>query len=350
MPAWDTLLDQSLYRNVFLTRTWLEPWWNHLGAGQAACVLAVHDDEGWLAGAAPLALRERGYLGLRELTFMSTGVAGADHLDFISSRGQETAVTDAICRYLRIHSDQWDVLRLTDLPKDSITPVALQRHFGDDYICVQTAGAVCPYLPLSGLPLLGSWQTFLERQSGNFRQQMRSKRRKFERLPNARIVACDKPAEVARAMQCLFRFNPERCNAHGDSSAFADQAFQDFHLDVAGQFLSKGWLDLFCLEVENQIVAVIYGFAYRNRIYFYNSGFDPGWSKYSVGRVLLALHVQSAFERGFDEYDFLRGCHSYKDAWTSLQRSNLDVMILRRSPKRSPDIASTEACIGCVVR
>ena len=328
IPAWDELLGQARRPNVFMTRSWLQHWSNHLGAAHDAWVLAVHDDEGRLAGAAALVLIERGYLGLRELTFMGTGAAGADHLDFISSRGEEAAVTDAICRYLRAHSDQWDVLRLTDLPRDSTTPLALQRHFNDDFVHRQTAGAACPYLPLAG-----SWQTYLERQSRNFRQQTRSKRRQFEQLSHSRFVACDKPAEVERAMQCLFRFNPERWNARGDGSAFADQKFQDFHLDIAGQFLSQGWLDLYYLEIENQIAAVIYGFAYLNRIYFYNSGFDPRWSKYSLGRVLMAYHVQSAFERGFDEYDFLRGNHSYKYAWTTTQRRNLDVMILRRSPK-----------------
>lgn len=325
---WDALLEESPQSNVFLTRPWLEAWWTHLVAGQDGYVLAVKDDKGQLSGVAPLILRENRFLGLRELNFMGAGAAAADHLDFIRAHKREIAVTAAICQYLRAHSRGWDILRFTDLREDSPTAGVLQQQFGEPYICVQTTGAACPYLPLSG-----SWQTYLEQQSGNFRQQTRSKRRKFEKQPKARFVTCRTQQDVKDGLRSLFQFNPQRWQAQGATSAFADRAFQEFHLQIAARFLSKGWLDLSCLKIEDQVVAVLYSFVYRNKVYYYNAGFDPRWSNYSLGRVLMAYHIQRAFDRGFDEYDFLRGTHSYKYAWTSLHRRNRDVMVLRRSPK-----------------
>ncbi len=109
--------------------------------------------------------------------------------------------------------------------------------------------------------------------------------------------------------------------------------FREFHYRLAQRFLSDGCLDLCCLEINHQIVAVLYSFLYGNKVYYYNAGFDPQWAKYSLGSVLMAYHVESAFERGYEEYDFLRGQHSYKFAWTSCERCHRNVLILQRSPK-----------------
>lgn len=326
-PQWDTLLSNSSQANVFLTRAWLETCWRHQ-AGQEAYILAVRDHAEQLVGAAPLVLRKNRLVGLRELSFMGTGDAAPDHLDFISVPQREPEITAAICQYLRTHWRDWDVLRLTDLRQDSLTASIVPQHFRGPFVCSEIEGATCPYLPLSG-----SWRTYLEQQSGNFRQQTRSKRRKFEQQPNARFAICRTPREVSHCLRCLFQFNPPRWAAHGTTSAFADRAFQEFHLDVATRFLSLGWLDLCWLQIEDQTVAVLYSFVFGDKVYYYNAGFDPRWSNLSLGRVLMAYHVQSVFDRGLAEYDFLRGSHSYKYAWTSLARCNRDVTVWQRSPK-----------------
>jgi hypothetical protein len=290
--------------------------------------LAVRDSSDRLIGLAPLVRHKNRVSGLRELAFLGTGEAAADHLDFVADDQQRSAVTIAICEYLRAHGEDWDVLRLTDIRQDSPTLGILQQQFNGSFDCRESEGATCPYLPLEG-----SWQTYLDQKSSNFRQQTRSKRRKFERLPKARFLACQTTKQVEDAMQRLFRFNPQRWASQGESSAFSSRAFQECHLDVARRFLSKGWLDLCCLQVEDEAVAVLYSFVFAGKVFYYNAGFDPRWSHYSLGRVLMAYHLESAFDRGLVEYDFLRGNHSYKYAWTSLSRCNRDVLVLQRNPK-----------------
>ena len=324
---WDTLLAGAACANVFLTRPWLETWQQHQ-PGQELYVLAVRDQSGRLIGLAPLVRCKNRVSGLRELAFLGSGEAAADHLDFVAEDQQRTAVAIAICEYLRAHSEDWDVLRLTDIRQDSPTPRILQQQFKGSFVCRVTDGATCPYLPLEG-----SWQKYLDQKSSNFRQQTRSKRRKFERLPRARFVSSHTTKQVEDALQRLFHFNPQRWASQGESSAFSSRAFQECHLEVARRFLSEGWLDLCCLQVEDQTVAVLYSFVFADRVFYYNAGFDPRWSHYSLGRVLMAYHLESAFDRGLIEYDFLRGNHSYKYAWTSQSRCNRDVMVLQRNPK-----------------
>jgi CelD/BcsL family acetyltransferase involved in cellulose biosynthesis len=324
---WAALMADSSQPNVFLTRPWLEAW-RQYATDRDGYLLAARDDRGRLLGVAPLARRDASYWRVREIGFMGGGSAGADHLDLVSASGHKAAVTSAICRYLRDDAEDWDVLRLTDLPQDSDSCEVMQRLFRDSHVCLPSDGAVCPYLPL-----VGSWETYLSERSSNFRQQIRSKMRRFQKLPGARFYRCQTPQEVARALHQLFRFNPSRWHLNGATSAFSDRRFQAFHRQVADRFLAEGWLDLPCLEVDGQIVAVLYTFVYRNKVYYYNAGFDPHWAQLSLGRVLMAYHIQSAFDRGLDEYDFLRGKHAYKYAWTSCERRNRDVLVLRRNAK-----------------
>ncbi len=49
--------------------------------------------------------------------------------------------------------------------------------------------------------------------------------------------------------------------------------------------LDRRWLRLFVLRLDGVPVAALYGFLYQRVFYFYQSGYDPRYSKHSVGLV-----------------------------------------------------------------
>ncbi len=208
LSGWDRLLMRSASPNVFQTRAWLEEWWRRWGAGREAYVLVAEDHAGRLLGVAPLVLSRIGALGLRELSFLASEYAAPDHLDFVVAPEQPENTKAAICQYLLNSSRDWDILRLRDIPDTSGTRTMLARYFGSQCVLVDSAGAGCPFLPLNL-----SWHAYQQGRSGNFRQQMRAKRRQFERQTNARFMFCETPQEVQLAMKFLFRFNPARWEA-----------------------------------------------------------------------------------------------------------------------------------------
>jgi CelD/BcsL family acetyltransferase involved in cellulose biosynthesis len=59
----------------------------------------------------------------------------------------------------------------------------------------------------------------------------------------------------------------------------------------------------------------LYGFLYNGVFYFYQAGFDPRFSEYGVGLVLMGLAIQRAIEEGAREYDLLHGAERYKFLW-----------------------------------
>ncbi|MGB0383537.1 MAG: GNAT family N-acetyltransferase [Ardenticatenaceae bacterium] len=328
---WDALSAHSGQANIFLTREWLMTWWKFSGQSDQLYLLTVNNQAGELVGLAPLMIRKKPGFGgakIREVTFLGNDAACSEHLDFLSRSGQEQEVATAISAYLREHHADWDMLYLTDIPLHSITLETLRAQLANDHIWIDEEGASCPYLPISD-----SWDAYWDSKSGRTRRTFRYKRRRFEKRTGGRFVFCDSPQQVQEALSRLSELNPTRWQAKGEKSAFAQQTFQAFHQEIAQRLLAKGWLDLSYLEVHDQIAAVVYSFQYGNKIFYYNSAFDPQWSKYGLGYVLLGYCIERAFTKELEEYDFLRGLHSYKFEWTSLTRQNRNVSILRRSPK-----------------
>jgi len=67
-------------------------------------------------------------------------------------------------------------------------------------------------------------------------------------------------------------------------------------------------------------IAALYGFLYKRRFYFYQSGYDPAWRRDSVGLITMGLAIKQAIAEEAKEYDLLHGTESYKFLWTGETR------------------------------
>jgi len=74
-------------------------------------------------------------------------------------------------------------------------------------------------------------------------------------------------------------------------------------------------LNMYALRLDDTIAAVMYGFNYGGRFYFYQHGYDDRYSSHSIGLVLMALTVQAAIADGALEFDMLWGPEAYKALW-----------------------------------
>ena len=77
---------------------------------------------------------------------------------------------------------------------------------------------------------------------------------------------------------------------------------------------------MYVLRLAGAPAAVMYGFFYNDRFYFYQHGFDPQYEPFSVGLVLMGLTVRAAIEEGAVEFDMLYGTEKYKALWAGHQR------------------------------
>jgi CelD/BcsL family acetyltransferase involved in cellulose biosynthesis len=69
---------------------------------------------------------------------------------------------------------------------------------------------------------------------------------------------------------------------------------------------------LHTLHSGNRLIAALLGLRGREMSCFYIGGFDPEWSRYSPGSIVLLAAVETAAREGAREFHFLRGREPYK--------------------------------------
>lgn len=308
-PEWNELLGRSRSDTLFLTWEWLHCWWSHLGGGRRLAILTVRDGEA-LAGVAPL-MRGRG--PLPSLKLLGTGAVGSDYLDVIAERGREDAVLDALANRLR--SRGRTLLLHGVAPGASAADLAARLdEMGWSHATIDAN--TCPYIDLAG----GGWEAYLAGLSASHRYNFR---RRWRHLVRDHDVELQQPAsahECAAALEVLIELHRRRWDARGGSDALHRPELVAFHRELAPLALANGWLRLFVLRLDGRPAAALYGFNYRGRYLFYQSGFDPAFRGHSPSLVLLGLTIRRAFEEGAHEYDLLHGAERYKQHWASRRR------------------------------
>src|SRR4030095_12185254 len=97
--------------------------------------------------------------------------------------------------------------------------------------------------------------------------------------------------------------------------AFQSESVIAFHREFVQLAAQRGWLRLLILHLNDVPASALYGLRYGPTFYFYQSGFDPLYSKHSVGVATMGLAIKTAIEEGASEYDFLHGNEEYKFHW-----------------------------------
>ena len=312
---WNELLAASAADGLFLTWEWLSHWWRHLSAGRRLSLTLVRAG-GELVAIAPLAVRRRrvaGILPVRSLEFLGTGSVGSDYLDVIVRRGHERAVRAALAARFTAERTMLDLGQLhrgASVAEDLASDLA-----GGGWAPAETPGQVCPFIDLRGQ----SWEAYLGGLGKEHRYNVQRRLRNAARAFALRFEPARTEDERRTALALLLRLHDLRFGARSD--AFHTPALRAFHADLSRTALARGWLRLFVLSLDGQPAAALYGFCYRRRFSFYQSGFDPAYAKWSVGLLAMGLAIKAAIEEGAEEYDLLHGDEGYKFHWASQSRA-----------------------------
>jgi len=313
---WRNLLQKSEH-TVFLTWEWLSTWWKHYGKDKKLLLLLVKENNEIL-GIAPLMYSVYRMFGLRIGKVEFIGSPHSDYNDFILAKKKLECIK-LFVNYLFNHPEKWECIDLMDIPETSKN-IAFLRELSKRTEKFHK----CPYIPLPK-----SYEEFLARLSSNQRRYIKKNLRKLEKAFEVEVTECVEPHFINEGMAWLFKLHQKRWESKGFEGAFSDEKFRSFHLDIAHIFSQKGWLGLFLLKLSGTPVAADYGFRYQSKYYAYLPGFDPKYSKYSVGNMLRAYLIRKFISEGLREFDFMRGAEEYKKRWRAVARWNYRVIIIR---------------------
>jgi CelD/BcsL family acetyltransferase involved in cellulose biosynthesis len=258
---WEALLSTSGTNTPFQQPGYLDAWWSTLGGGEwndgELWIGVGKVDGGEIAGIAPLFFsKDRNG---RPSILLLGSIEVSDYLGFIVSESSTEEFVDSLLGSLDVEGPEgWEVLDLYNLPEESSTVQALQRS-AEKRGWRFEKGRISP-VPF--VTLADSWDAYLQALNSKRRKEIKRKLRRAEEYParvSWRIVDRESPIESE--------------------------------------------IDLFLGLMQNDS---------DDKLWIYNSGFNPSHYELSPGWVLMADLIRWAIDHGRTEVDFLRGDEEYK--------------------------------------
>ena len=326
--AWNELVAHEGPLAVFRTFAWQRAWWRHHGGERQLRIVVVRDEKTVIA-IFPLYLeREALPFGqaAKVLRFVGFGADTApDYLDAIQSAEYSEAA--ARCFLEAVHAmKDWDALCLNDLSRESSLLASIQE-------CTQTAtwrSVVRPSAQIAFAELPSTYEEFLQSLSRDLRYVIRSGRKQFQLLPNARFVISSRD-RLERDIGALARLHRSRFAPNTVGIAFASPEFNEFHREVMQEYLQRGWLRLCLLEVDGEPIAAHYYYSFKGTWFHFQSGIDLRFAKLSPGTLLTSFAIEAAIQEGARELDMLRGEYQHKDRWATGHRQTFDTLAWRHT-------------------
>ena len=327
---WDKVLERSRDKNIFLTWEYLSTYWKHFGKEKKLRILCI-EDENKIIAIAPLRQSRYGFqapfgydviepLGYRGLT-----PEGADYTGLILTERQAECL-QLFLNHLVEHND-WDFIYLMDVPETSIIPDLLAKMSKAVPITFELEkGAICPYISIPN-----SMDIFLRELSSKFRKNLRRCMRNLEKdHQRVELKRYDEFGSVEEAMKIYFELHQKRWKLKHIPGVFNTQEVRDFYRDVAKLFADNGWLALYFLTANGEPIATQYCFEYKQKMYYALGGFDPNYSQYSVGSLILMKVIEKCIEKKIEEYDLLKGGEPYKFRYTAKYKTNLGIRFVNK--------------------
>lgn len=291
--CWHKLYDESQTTSLFSSPSWSRAWWQHFGSGAKLFLGAVRH-KGRVIGITPLLARDNvaSFIGSEDV---------CDYLDFVVAPGQGTFFFEVVLDSLA--KEGITQLELAPLRPDSTVLTLLVDIAPKHGWQVQSSQGDVSVL----LDLPATWEEYLQLLETKQRHELKRKLRRLseEGEINYRITTEDNANDFDIFFR-LFR------NCRQDKAAFLTAKMESFFRSIATTLAGQKLLRLGVLELNKSPVAATLCFDNKNDVYLYNSGYDPGYRRLSVGFISKALCTKDSIKRCRKRFDFLKGGEEYK--------------------------------------
>jgi CelD/BcsL family acetyltransferase involved in cellulose biosynthesis len=165
--------------------------------------------------------------------------------------------------------------------------------------------------------LPGSWEEYYaKRIKKRIQADSRRQTKRLEKLGNLRIRVVENEDEIDRVTTTMIKQKRHRYKMMHVTDMFVDEKYRTFYKNLAQNNISKGFVHLSVIMLDDRILATHWGLVYQRRFYYLMPSYEDGeWAKYSAGRLLLEFLIRWAIENGHKTFDFTIGGEEYKKIW-----------------------------------
>jgi CelD/BcsL family acetyltransferase involved in cellulose biosynthesis len=301
--AWDRLAVES--RLPYCSPGWLLPWWQHVAPKDAVLRVVVALDGDELVGIAPFyARRWIGGVG-------RYGLLGTDNLSSrVEPLARAGAVEQAASTFAHTLAEARPApgsIRFEGLPADSPWPRLLAGAWpgaGRPFIHVEVA------VPAPVVNLEGDFESWMDSKSANFRQQMRSSRRKLEQA-GAVFRTAGSQEEVTAGLAEFERLHRARWSHRGGSAALKPGVMEMLR-DAGHALVEAGRFRLDSIDVDGRSISSQLFLSAGGETGYWLGGFDEEFAAQRPSMLALLAAVETGFERGEARLDLGPGGQRYK--------------------------------------
>src|ERR1044072_3966949 len=282
---WDHLVTESDQRVYFLCSFWNRECWRVVKPGRSRLMIIVcRDEQGRLAGLAPLCVRQRRTAGIphvREVMFLGTGIYAqtSEYLDVIARRGYEKAVAEAVAEHLK-KSKEGDRLHLKEVPAGSRVMPHLMEAMGEGVEVSECNRS-------HHIDTTTDWDTFISQSARTIRRNVLRLTRRIVAQDGFRFRRIEREEELEGAMDALVRLHQARWRSKGEPGAFAIPGIEELLRGAAREGFREGKLRLWTMELNGEIAAVRLAFFDNGVVHEFQGGFDPAYARQGLGSVML---------------------------------------------------------------
>ena len=292
-PEWDQLLEESITQVPFLRYEYMQIWWRNLGGGEwkdAQLALTIARKDRKLMGIAPLFFT-KDLKGYPVLMFLGS-IEISDYLDVIVRETDLAEFIDGL--YDFIHQPafpEWKGLEFYNILDTSPTLKAFQETVQKNGNHIEVSHLQhSPYIPLPG-----DFELYL---AGIDKKQRHEIRRKMRRAEESDSEVKWYLSQDASLLENDIEEFLKLMTLDDKKKTFLTPKMREQFLQIIHWGFSDGILHLAFLEVNGEKAAAHFSFYYQNRLWAYNSGFNPKFIELSPGWVLLGLELRWANEHG----------------------------------------------------
>ncbi len=309
---WENLQETAVDLDYYSTYHFNRLWWDYYGdAAKKLFLICVYNNKR-LVGVGPFYIETKKLLlfQYRTLKFLGRG----DYFNLvIAENNHQMETVKAIFNYLKQNQGEWEQLYLTHIRSDSLLAKFCfkQPNYFANFVFL---GEV-PFLHLAKYESLEEYRrqfglpTNLKRYCKKLTKEIGYTLRVYETHSEALFARI---SAIHQEEQAYLKQVKQKAERH---SLFENQRTLDF-LKRVYQNNFQGIT--FALENnQGEILIYITCYYYRRILYTWNTGFNPRYAKYSLGRILDYEVICYLFSNPIaDIYDFGAGRYPWKFEWT----------------------------------
>jgi CelD/BcsL family acetyltransferase involved in cellulose biosynthesis len=320
--AWRILCDESVDNQPFYRPEWIAA---HIRAftPKASVLLLTVTVQGRLCLVLPLLQERTLFCGLPLRRLRAPVNSHSCRFDAVRCAGAEG---DLAVRALWEQMKQlttWDFLEFSSVPKDGTLAALVAEAEGDNYRTAQVPMLPNPYVPIPMDPLA------LEKLPIN--KRLRTQLRSIHRELNGQRLNLQRYSEAnPSVLQRFYELESAGWKGTEGSAIVSESQTRRFYDEIAKTAESFGFLCLYTLDLDGELLAAHFGLSYKGRYFSPKVAYNESLKQLAPGHLIVEEILRECARRNVHEYDITGPNDEWKLKWTAQTRPHTIHFVFRR--------------------